>query len=153
MPGNDPIVQELRDRMAIRDLIMRYAHSVDARDFVGVASCFTADAAYQGSLGVGTIADALDSLRVRMQRFRVTMHFLSTQVIELAGDTARCETYGLVYHRLGEEEENDDLIVGVRYLDELGRQPDGWRIRRREVRLEFERFDAVVLQPGEPSAS
>jgi hypothetical protein len=126
---------------------------VDARDFVGVASCFTADAAYQGSLGVGTIADALDSLRVRMQRFRVTMHFLSTQVIELAGDTARCETYGLVYHRLGEEEENDDLIVGVRYLDELGRQPDGWRIRRREVRLEFERFDAVVLQPGEPSAS
>jgi hypothetical protein len=88
MPGNDPIVQELRDRMAIRDLIMRYAHSVDARDFVGVASCFTADAAYQGSLGVGTIADALDSLRVRMQRFRVTMHFLSTQVIELAGASA-----------------------------------------------------------------
>jgi 3-phenylpropionate/cinnamic acid dioxygenase small subunit len=153
MSADDPIIQELRDRMAIRDLLMRYAHCVDARDFDGVASCFTPDAAYQGSLGTGTIADALASLRQRMDRFRSTMHFLSTQVIDLAGDRARCETYALVYHRLGEEETNDDLVVGVRYLDELTREGDAWRIRARVVRLEFERFDAVVLPPGTPPAS
>lgn len=153
MSANDPIVQELRDRMAIRDLLMRYAHSVDSRDFDGVASCFTPDAAYQGSLGTGTIADALASLRQRMQRFRTTMHFLSTQVIDLAGDNARCETYALVYHRLGEDEANDDLVVGVRYLDDLSRSGGAWLIHRRVVRLEFERFDAVILPPGTPPAS
>jgi 3-phenylpropionate/cinnamic acid dioxygenase small subunit len=149
----DAMVRELHDRLAIRDVLMRYAHAVDQRDFDAVASCFTPDAAYRGSLGIGTIAEALAALRQRMQRFRTTLHFMSTQVIELAGDTARCETYALVYHRLAADDTYDDLIVGVRYLDELGRFEQGWRICRRVVRLEFERFDSVVLPPGTEPAS
>lgn len=149
MPGGDETsLRELRDRAAIRDLLMRYGHAVDRRDFERVAACFTPDASYVGSLGGGDISVALAALRDRMGRFESTMHFMSTQVIELAGDSARCETYALVYHRTGSAEEGEqDLIVGVRYLDELGRHGDTWRIRHRVAKVEWQRFDTVVLPP------
>ena len=144
----DAAIGELRDRAAIRDLLMRYGHAVDRRDFERVAACFTPDASYDGTLGDGDIATALAALRERMARFESTMHFMSTQVIELAGDTARCETYALVYHRTGSPEEGEqDLIVGVRYLDELVRHGATWRIRRRVAKMEWQRFDTVVLPP------
>jgi hypothetical protein len=146
--GDELTLGELRDRAAIRDLLMRYGHAVDRRDFDRVAACFTPDAGYAGSLGEGDIAGALRALRERMQRFESTMHFISTQVIELAGDRARCETYALVYHRTGSVEEGEqDLIVGVRYLDELVRHSLAWRICRRVAKVEWQRFDTVVLPP------
>lgn len=146
--GDETALRELRDRAAIRDLLMRYGHAVDRRDFDRVAACFTPDASYHGALTGGDIASALASLRERMERFESTMHFMSTQVIELAGDAARCETYALVYHRTGSAEEGEqDLIVGVRYLDDLARHGESWRIRRRVVKLEWQRFDTVILPP------
>ena len=53
---------EIDDRTAIREVLLRYARGVDARDLALVASCFTPDAAYRGALASGTIADALAAL-------------------------------------------------------------------------------------------
>lgn len=141
-------LQLLLDRAAIHDLIMRYARGVDRRDLALVASCFAADAAYDGSLGTGGIDVVLAALRERMPRYQTTMHFLTNPLIEVRGDAASCETYALVYHRVESDDDAEDFIVGVRYLDELARHPDGWRIVRRRTTMEFQRFDAVVLPPG-----
>ncbi len=146
MSGAADPVQELRDRAAIHDLLMRYARGVDRRDLPLVASCFAPDAGYDGALGVGTIAVALEALRERMQRYQATMHFMANQLIELHGDRASCETYALVYHRV-QAEDAQDFIVGVRYLDDLARHGDGWWIVHRSARMEFQRYDAVVLPP------
>ncbi|MBX3028070.1 nuclear transport factor 2 family protein [bacterium] len=140
-------VRALIDRAAIHDLIMRYARGVDRRDLAQVASCFAADAAYEGSLGSGGIDVVLAALRERMPRYRTTMHFLTNPLIEVRGDRASCETYALVYHRLETEDDAEDFIVGVRYLDELARQAEGWRITSRRTTMEFQRYDAVVLPP------
>ncbi|MDX2166959.1 MAG: nuclear transport factor 2 family protein [Deltaproteobacteria bacterium] len=145
---SDDALRSLLDRAAIQDLLARYAHGVDRRDLDTVAACFTPDAGYQGSLGTGTIAVALDALRDRMPRYRTTMHFLTNVLIELHGDRASSETYALVYHRLEGEDEDEDFVVGVRYLDELTRFPDGWRITRRRTAMEFQRRDAVMPPPG-----
>ena len=147
MPA-EPALQALLDRAAILDLLTRYAHGVDRRDLALVAGCFTPDAAYEGSLGRGGISVALDALRERMPRYRATMHFLTNHAIELQGDRATCETYALVYHRLEGEDEDEDFVVGVRYLDDLVRLPDGWRISRRRTAMEFQRWDAVMPPPG-----
>jgi len=141
-------LRALLDRAAIHDLIMRYARGVDRRDLAQVAACFRPDAAYEGSLGSGSIEVALTALRERMPRYRTTMHFLTNPLIELAGDLATCETYALVYHRLETDDDVEDFIVGVRYLDDLARDADGWRITRRRTAMEFQRYDAVVLPPG-----
>ena len=141
-------LQTLLDRAAIHDLIIRYARGVDRRDLDLVASCFAADAAYQGSLGTGGIDVVLAALRERMPRYRTTMHFLTNPLVEVRGDAASCETYALVYHRLENDDDVEDFIVGVRYVDELARRADGWRIVSRRTAMEFQRYDAVVLPPG-----
>jgi 3-phenylpropionate/cinnamic acid dioxygenase small subunit len=141
-------LQALLDRAAIHDLIMRYARGVDRRDLDLVASCFAADAAYDGALGRGGIDVVLAALRERMPRYRTTMHFLTNPLIEVQGDVAACETYALVYHRLENDDDVEDFIVGVRYVDELARRSEGWRIVRRRTAMEFQRYDAVVLPPG-----
>lgn len=142
-------LRALEDRAAIHDLTMRYARGVDRRDLDLVAACFAPDAGYEGGLGVGTIAVALAALRDRMQRYRTTMHFIANQLVELDGDRARCETYAIVYHRLEPDDEDaQDYIVGVRYVDDLARHGDGWWIVHRTAHLEFQRYDAVVLPPS-----
>ncbi|MFN8640564.1 MAG: nuclear transport factor 2 family protein [Candidatus Binatia bacterium] len=142
-------LQSLLDRVAIHDLIMRYARGVDRRDLDLVASCFAADAAYDGALGTGGIDVVLAALRERMPRYRTTMHFLTNPLIAVDGDSASCETYALVYHRLESEDDVEDFIVGVRYVDTLARRPEGWRITSRRTAMEFQRYNAVILPLAE----
>lgn len=143
----DAAVRDLLDRDAIREVLARYAHSVDRRDLDGVAACFTADAAYRGSLGVGSIEVALTALRERMAQYASTMHFIGNQLIDVAGDRATSETYAIAYHQLQREDGRRNMAVGVRYLDDLLRTKDGWRICRREVKLEWQRFDELLPGP------
>ena len=136
--ANDQALGQLLDRAAIHDVLLRYARGVDRRDLDLVAACFTPDAAYEGSLAHGTIADALAALRVAVTRYTSTLHFLGNQVIELDGDAARSETYALAHHLLPD---GTLRIVAVRYLDELVRQNGGWFIRRRVAQREWERTE------------
>jgi ketosteroid isomerase-like protein len=122
--------QEIDDRVAIREVLLRYARGVDARDLALVASCFTPDAAYHGALASGTIADALASLPDRMRRYTGTRHAITGQSIEVDGDSARSSADCTAQHWLPG---GGCRTVGVRYRDELVRGPDGWRIVRREV--------------------
>jgi hypothetical protein len=136
-------VRQLLDRAAIQDVILRYARGVDRRDLDLVASCFIPGAAYEGALARGTVGDALAALRDRMTRYDATMHFIGNQLIDITGDAASSETYAVAYHRLTENGEAKLFSVGVRYCDELIRDGDQWRIRRRVVTTEWERVDAL----------
>lgn len=138
-------LQHLIDRAAIQDLLARYAHCVDRRDLESVAACFTPDATYRGSLGEGTIQNALVALRDRMMRYESTMHLLGNQVIEIDGDRATCETYAIAHHRINNNGDRRTLTVGVRYQDQLVRQDSRWMICGRVVHMEWERDDAVFL--------
>jgi ketosteroid isomerase-like protein len=126
------------DREAVRDLAHAYAMAVDRKDLAGVAACFTPDCAYEGSLGHGTIAGALQTLARAFERYDRTMHCVSTQRVEVDGDVARSEAYCVAYHV---RPDGGHLTTGVRYLDELVRTSAGWRICRRTVRTEWTRED------------
>jgi ketosteroid isomerase-like protein len=121
---------QVDDRTAIRELLLRYARGVDARDASLVASCFTADAAYRGALAAGTITDALTALGDAMRRYRATRHAITAQEVEVDGDSARSQADCTAQHWLPD---GSSRTVAVRYHDDLVRGPDGWRIRRREV--------------------
>jgi hypothetical protein len=139
------LIRELHDRALIQDLLMRCGRAVDRGDLDSVAACFTPDAAYDGSLGDGTIGGMLRALRELMPRYEKTMHLLSTQVIEIEGDTARCETYGIVYHRFRESDVPKDLVVGVCYVDELACRDEGWMIVKRTARVDWQRRDSMPM--------
>jgi 3-phenylpropionate/cinnamic acid dioxygenase small subunit len=143
-PADHGAVRELLDRAAIRDVLLRYARGVDRRDLDLVASCFVPGAEYDGALGHGTVETALTALRKSLERYQSTMHFMGNQLIEVAGDTASSETYAVAYHRLLPGEGEPALfVVGVRYLDDLVRAGDGWRISRRTVKMEWQKRDQL----------
>jgi len=136
-------LRELQDRVAIRDVLLRYACGVDRRDLPLVAACFTAHADYEGALGTGTVETALAALPQRLQRYERTMHFMGNQLIEVNGDTATSETYAIAYHNLVEDGARTLLTVGIRYLDDFVRADGTWRICRRVVQREWERREAM----------
>lgn len=134
--GRPPTLAMLRDRVAVREVVLRYARAVDRRDLQGVASCFTPDAAYSGALSQRSIGDAVATLERALSRWDVTLHVMGNQVVDLDGDLARCETYAIAYHHRVAEGERRELAVAVIYRDELVRRAgergaSPWLIRKR----------------------
>lgn len=128
--------QALADRDAVRDVLLRYAAGVDAKDVARVAACFAPDAAYAGALGAGTIADALPRLSAAMQRYTATTHRLGPQAIVLDGDHARVTTDCIAHHVRAD---GGQQTVAVTYDDTLARHPDGWRIVARRATTRWAR--------------
>jgi hypothetical protein len=145
--SGETALRELLDREAIREVVLRYARGVDRRDLDLVASCFTSTAEYEGKLAHGRVADALAALRESLPRYESTLHFMGNQLVELRGDEASCETYAIAYHRTAGDGAPRDLAVAVRYLDELVRLPEGWRIRKRVACTVWTRHDPVLPAP------
>jgi ketosteroid isomerase-like protein len=132
---------ELADRQAIRDLVTRYACAVDRRDFDAVAACFTPDAETDYTYFAGPIAEVLEKIRAGVGGFAMTMHVLGNHLAEVRGDTATSETYAVCYHRRPGVPDGAQLVVAMRYLDELVRTSAGWRIRRRRATVEWQQHE------------
>ncbi len=133
---SDADLQALLDRAAIQDVLLRYARGVDRKDLRLVATCFTSDAAYDGTLGKGRIADALTALVGAIERYDGSMHFIGNHAIEIAGDAATSEAYCLAHHVL---KGGGRLVVAVRYLDDLVRREGRWQIAARTAQVEWQR--------------
>jgi ketosteroid isomerase-like protein len=140
----DPVAARLADRLAIGDLAHAYADAVDRRDLDAVTRLFTPDCAYEGRLGIGTIADALTVLRDAFTRYVRTMHCMSTQLVTVDGDCGRAETACVAYHV---RPNGRHFTVGVRYRDDVVRTPEGWKIAHRVVETLWSRED----DPGDVS--
>lgn len=140
----DAVARLVTDRAAIRDLVARYAIAVDRKDWAAVRACFTADATCDYVWFRGDVATVVGHIERGLARFERTMHLVGTHLAEVSGDAAAAETYALCHHRLRTADGAVDRVVGLRYLDALVRTPDGWRIRRRDVAVDFERADPVA---------
>jgi ketosteroid isomerase-like protein len=138
MAGEAPTLALLLDRQAIRDLVTRYACAVDRRDFETVAACFTPDAETDYTFFKGPIAEVLEKIRAGVGGFAMTMHVLGNHLAEVRGDTATSETYAVCYHRRPGVADGAQLVVAMRYLDDLVRTPAGWRIKRRHATVEWQ---------------
>jgi hypothetical protein len=123
----------LAARLAIRDLLYRYARGVDRRDLDLVRSCFAPDARYEGTLARGTVTEMLAALPAAMGRYATTLHFMSEPAVMIDGATARSETPAVAYHVLSDPP-GELRAVAVVYEDELERAASGWRIVARRVR-------------------
>ena len=140
-------VQDLLDRAAIHDVLVRYAQSVDRRDATLMTACFTPDAHADYGYFKGDPPTFIDAICTGVARYANTMHFLGNQLVELAGDRASVETYAVAYMRRDDAGTSWDLVQGLRYLDDLERRAGEWHIHRRVLKVEWERRDAVVIDP------
>ncbi len=138
-------VQELSDRMEIQDLLVRYSHAVDSRDWVAFRRVFTADAHIDYTV-FGGPAGGLDVivpfLEAAMPMFSSFQHMIGPPMIDLDGDTARSRT--ICFNPMVYTKPDGDphvFFCGLWYVDRLVRTTDGWRIAERvEERSYVDRF-------------
>jgi hypothetical protein len=78
----------------------------------------------------------LAELRPAVEQFAVTMHLMANQTIDVDGVRGHVETYAVAFHWAAEPAGTADpanLIMGVRYHDDVVRRGDRWVIVRRDV--------------------
>jgi 3-phenylpropionate/cinnamic acid dioxygenase small subunit len=130
---------EISDRLEINDLLARYCHALDRKDWPAFRAVFSEDAildftAFGGPRGgVGDIeaflAPVLDSLGG-------SQHTVSTVMVDLDGDLAEARSAAIVPLTMVSGEAGEHTVFnGLWYEDRLVRTSSGWRIRsRRQVR-------------------
>lgn len=132
-------VQKLVDQDEITRLLYDYANLIDLNETDQLLALFTPDChiAYGPDHG----ADGIDAYRETLQseRFGVgaffagTSHHVSNVVIDFVdADTARVRSALYAWHKYNRE--RPDGVVMGQYHDIVVRTPDGWRIKRRELK-------------------
>ena len=124
----------MSDVDALRALNQRYSRAIDARDMDELTALFDPAGSVDGARGSSSVPDYLEMTRTSPRVFEQSMHVLGDPLIEHTGgsDTARLDTYAVVY-QLGRVEGGDDMVLGIRYLDDVRRIDGKWRIHHRQA--------------------
>lgn len=141
---------ELSDRREIHDLVLRYCSAVDRADYDAVRRVYAADGVDHHTGFSGSADDFVAWLRERTRAYDGTMHLVGNHLVELMGDHAFAETYGVAAHwGTPHEDESLNFSSGFRYLDHVRREKDGWLIVERTAVREWTRTDAGLLRGPE----
>lgn len=129
-------VQQLEDRNAISERVIKYAMTVDRADWDSFASCFT-DPVHIDFSEAGMPAsdlprdDFVAFARGGLGGFVARQHLSPNHVIEFDDtdpDRAVCYSYMYAQHYLPGVEGGDFFLMRGSYTNHMLRTPDGWRI-------------------------
>lgn len=122
------------DRLALQDVMLRYAAGVDERDFDMYRSCFADDVEVLG-FGAETVhgGDAwLAYVKNALERFGPTQHMLGPQLATVDGDKAHCRTDVQALHYL-KEPEGQTLTLWATYETDMQRINGEWKIKKHRL--------------------
>ena len=129
--------QEISDRFEIQDLVFRYAHLIDSRQFDQLRDVFTEDAFVDYSVYGGSVGDLDTTIKfleqaVTRELFPNCQHLNANVQVSLHGDTAtgRVMCFNPMEMTLPGGD-SQTYMLGLWYVDEYRRTPAGWRICRR----------------------
>ena len=126
---------DVADRLAIQDLIARYAVVVDSGDYDALDELFSADAridftAFGGPLG--SVAEIKEFLAANLGIFSRTQHMMGLPVITVDGDGASARTPCNNPMLLPDADGATKVwLIGLWYDDSLVRTDAGWRFTSR----------------------
>jgi 3-phenylpropionate/cinnamic acid dioxygenase small subunit len=131
-------VQLLADRLAIADVLTRYAWSLDSKEFDGLDDVFTPDARidYTSSGGIaGAFPEVKAWLASVLPLFPAYQHLVTNTDIRVDGDeaTSRAGFYNPMV-TTKRDGSRGIFFTGGEYHDRLVRTPAGWRIAERVER-------------------
>lgn len=138
--SDDAALRHVLDLEQLRALGQRYARAVDGGDHDALRDLFHADAVIEGVRGVAARDEYVDTMRSSPRAYAQSMHVLADPLISLApgADTATLDTYAVV-HQIGAVqaggERGGNATLGMRYVDEVVRDGDSWRILRRTATM------------------
>jgi 3-phenylpropionate/cinnamic acid dioxygenase small subunit len=129
-PGSWP------DKLAIHELLYRYAELVDAGDFDGVGRLLERGS-FAGIAGAESIAKLFAATTRRYPEHRDTprtRHLVLNPIVDIHGDTATARSTVCVVQAT-ETVPLQPIVVG-RYHDTFARGGDGWYFTARQVDVE-----------------
>lgn len=122
------------DRIALQDVMLRYAAGVDERDMTLYASCFADDVEVLG-FGPNEFHGAqawVDYVRGALEQYGPTQHMLGPQLATVDGDTAHCRTDVQALHYL-KNPAGQILTLWATYETDMARKANGWKITRHRL--------------------
>jgi 3-phenylpropionate/cinnamic acid dioxygenase small subunit len=133
-------IQQISDRLEIEQVLVRYCHAIDQRDWDAYRSVYTRDAVIDDvSAGSGNSVDQMVAfLSSALEKVSLIQHAISTSLIKIDGDRASARTIchcPVVLDR--GDGQTEMFFQGLWYVDELVRTPDGWKISKRAERDYF----------------
>lgn len=124
------------DRIAIGELVARFAHVSDYGDWDGLAALFTDDVvtAIAGiDAYVGVVAQVEHARRSAEWTAGQNRHLALNLWIEPDGGERARAHYYLINFVAGKELFAPKIVLSARMTDHVVRTPAGWRIARREL--------------------
>ena len=125
---------DVADRIALMDVMLKYAKGVDQRDMALYASVFDDDVevvgfgaeTYRGrDTWVAYVTQALTA-------YGPTQHMLGPQLASVEGDTAECRTDVQALHFL-KDKPDTTLTLWATYNTRMQRTDGAWKITRHEL--------------------
>jgi hypothetical protein len=148
-PMQEAGLRALLDEREIRGVLLRYCRAVDRLDEPLLRSCYHPDARDEHGSFAGSVDEYVAWAFRLLQGYATTMHLLGNVLVEVSGDVALAESYGISFHRTEPKEgelfePRRNLTVGFRLVDRFERRGGEWRIARRVATTEWSRVDDLA---------
>jgi 3-phenylpropionate/cinnamic acid dioxygenase small subunit len=131
--SEDGVSIDLADRLELHELAARYGTVVDDRDWDGLALVFTDDATFElnGFGEIDGLYDGLAAIRALMEKGpHPIAHHVTNVLVDVDVDGAVVRMRSKIVGTL-----ERGRAGSVDYADVVRREPAGWRIASRAVRL------------------
>ena len=133
MASIDDDLRNFVEQAKIRDCVVRLARGEDRRNAAMISSAYWPDSITDYGVFKGDFAAYLAWVVPGADAIKDTQHVLGQTYTERDGDTARCETHVVSYHRVDMGDGERDTCIGGRYLDKMEKRDGEWRIASRTM--------------------
>ena len=124
-----------------------FARILDHKKWDDLGNVFAADLSF--NYGAGGEQQGIDALRATMRQFLdvcgPTQHLLGSIIVEVDGDRALSRAYVQARHQRVADATGAIFDSNGEYVDRWERQPQGWRIVRREAIWQIHSGDPSIL--------
>ena len=129
---SDSAVRNVIDGQAVCDVLVRYVHALDARDWPTVAECFASDAVFVHPGGrVDGPAAVVARAQAALGPLDASQHLLGSVLVTVDRDSAGATSYFQAQHVRTGAPGGDLYVIAGTYRDRLRRDPEGWKIAER----------------------
>ncbi len=146
MSGYNPLsMEELADRLAIRELVDAYATCADTRNAEGQMALFTEDTDFivfmdskaaeptYALKGRASLAPVFAVLRT----YQSTMHFNGQSTVSLEGERATGISYCIAHHVSKVDGRRTLMMAWIRYLDVFAKVGGRWNFAERKLMVDW----------------
>ena len=122
------------DRIALQDVMLKYAAGVDERDFGLYASCFVENVEVVdfGEAPINGRDEWVEYVKGALDNYGPTQHMLGPKLATIDGDNAHCRTDVQALHYL-KQPEGEILTLWATYETDMVRTNEGWKISRHRL--------------------